>query len=332
MAAPELAPETEVPCTVCGGWDAEVLRTASDLEVELEALKEFHRRRLRRCTEEALQERATFTHDYATAIRVCKECGLLYRSPRPSSEDVRRAYEQERYDGQRLDLLHEAQFQSFQDCARALVSVLGRGARVLEVGSFVGGFLRAAAEAGLRATGLDPGEQTSAYATRRGLPVERTRLEDFARGEATGHWDAICIWNTFDQLPRPGPVLAAADRLLADSGSLWLRVPNGDRYRKWASRSHPAVVDPAFAALAWNNLIGFPYLHGYSTASLGRLTEQHGFRRVGVRGRTLCPLAGSDHAAWARVEEAVYKAAQGVRARVRPRAAPWLELQYRPAG
>ncbi len=262
----------------------------------------------------------------------CLECGLLYRSPRPRADDVRNAYEEERYAEERLEQLHRSQLTSFRGKARALVRRLGSGARVLEAGSFVGSFLRAAEEVGLAATGLDPSEQLAEMSLRRGLRVQRATLEEFALHSPRAHWDAICIWNTFDQLPHPAPVLRAASRLLVPGGALLLRVPHGEPYRRWALRSHERRSALTIPGLAWNNLLGFPYLNGYSVRSLDRLMSGYGFERREVAGDTLCTLADRDHAAWARTEEAAWKAAQRLRAWASPDTAPWLELRFTAPG
>jgi SAM-dependent methyltransferase len=238
------------------------------------------------------------------------------------------AYEKERYAEERLEQLHESQLASYRPKARALAELLRPGARVLEVGSYVGAFLRAAVEVGLEPLGLDPSAQMSQLSRRHGLRVERAMLEQLADDVPRMRWDAICVWNTFDQLPDPNRTLAAASRLLVHGGTLLLRVPNGSLYRDRALRSSGFRADLAFPALAWNNLIGFPYLHGYTLPSLDLLLRRHGFERRDVVGDTLCTLADEDYAAWARAEEALWKAAQRLRARLSPETSPWLDVRY----
>lgn len=198
------------------------------------------------------------------------------------------AYEEETYPEPRLEALLRAQLDSFRPKARALVQRLGVAARV------------------------------------RGLAVERATLETWARREPASRWDAICIWNTFDQLPDPGGVLTAARRLLDGPRELYVRVPNGGCYRAWARGERGA---PSFTALAWNNLATFPYLQGYSAASLDGLLERHGFRRAALRGDTLCRLADTDSTLRARLEEAAWKSAERALGRWDPEAAPWIEVR-----
>jgi SAM-dependent methyltransferase len=317
VSQPELVPEYEVACSACGSAAQRVLRSQDALAEELAELERFHARRFARRSRARMQERASFTHDYPTRVVECEICGLLYRSPRPRASAVLAAYEQERYAEERLEQLHESQFASLRP-----------GARVLEVGSYVGAFLRAAVEVGLEPVGLDPSAQMSQLSQRHGLRVERATLEELADDVPRMRWDAICVFNTFDQLPDPNLTLAAASRLLVHGGTLLLRVPNGSLYRQRAQRPSGFRADLAFPALAWNNLIGFPYLHGYTLTSLDLLLRRHGFERRDVVGDTLCTLADGDYAAWARVEEALWKSAQRLRARVSPESSPWLDVRY----
>jgi hypothetical protein len=45
--------------------------------------------------------------------------------------------------------------------------------------------------------------------------------------------------------------------------------------------------------LAWNNLLGFPYVYGYSLRTLDELVSRHGFMRIDVCPDTLITDRGS---------------------------------------
>jgi len=328
-SGPALAPEVDVACDACGDAAAEPVCSADELAAQLEAARRFHRLRLLRKSRAALEERASFTNDYATELLACHSCGLLYRSPRPSAESLLRAYQGERYAAERLPQMIASQRELFRPKARALAQKLGAGARVLEVGSFVGGFLSAARDAGLEAVGLDPSEQMIEVTRRSGLLVIRSTLEALAEKGELRPFDALAIWNTFDQLPRPRVTLAAALRLLRPGGTLLLRFPHGVCFRRWvASRPLP------LRALAWNNLLGFPYLHGYGLESLESLARDFGLSLVAASGDTLGPVADRAYAPWARLEERALKAAERRQFARDLARAPWLdvELVSSPAG
>ncbi|HYD49208.1 MAG TPA: class I SAM-dependent methyltransferase, partial [Terriglobales bacterium] len=201
---------------------------------------------------------------------------------------------------------------------------------VVEVGSFVGGFLAAARERGWNAIGVDPGEEVTAFCRERGLEVMRSSAADAPI--AAGTADCVAIWNTFDQLPNPRPTLAAVRRWLRPRGLLVLRVPNGACYRvlnRALRRASPRWRRPLLAAMAWNNLLAFPYLWGYSPTSLDSLLAANGFDRIHLQPDTLTRLADETTKRWAVWEERLCKASWRAMARWKADTAPWFDAIYR---
>lgn len=154
-----------------------------------------------------------------------------------------------------------------------------------------------------------------------------------------GSADAITIWNTFDQLANPHLVLSAARKLLRPGGILVVRVPNGECYRTLiTARQGWKKVSSRMcrSILAWNNLLGFPYLYGYTASTLDRLLAGYGMHRLRVYPDVLLPIAGAQHTTWARAEERMTKGLcrafshprQGGR-RARLRLSPWCDYYYR---
>jgi SAM-dependent methyltransferase len=336
--SPELEPNVVASaCPACGGRSFDVLSDAREFEAEQRRAERFHRIRSTRKGRAELAERASFTHDYATDLVSCTGCGLLLRSPRPRAADVERAYTEERYPAERLAEMLESQVDSFREKAPVLRSLGGTG-RIVEVGSFLGGFLEVARREGWDAVGVDPGKQVAERCRARGLRVVTSTFEDFLADADAGPHDCVAVWNTFDQLPDPRAALEGAARLLRPGGILALRVPHG-RYYRQARGQLPGPAWRRFAAerrLAWNNLLSFPYLYGYDVETLDRLVEPFGFARALVRGDVLCRIAGRSTAAWARLEERVVKARQraaiarqGEDARTAWTASPWLDVYYR---
>ena len=95
---------------------------------------------------------------------------------------------------------------------------------IVEVGSFVGGFLAAGRQLGWSMLGVDPGKQVTEFCRSRELPVYCGTLGDAQI--SSNSVDAVVIWNTFDQLPTPDTTLTAARRILRHEGLLVIRVPN----------------------------------------------------------------------------------------------------------
>jgi SAM-dependent methyltransferase len=328
----DLKPEVEALCVICGGHGREVVCSEAELRAQTEFLRDFHHRRLRpaaRRRDAALADRAEFTQDYVTDVVSCTGCGLVLRDQRPAAAAVERAYAADEYGAERLQALFEADLEASRAKLGSLRHYLPRRRApvVIEIGSFVGGFLAAAGEAGWTAIGVDPGREVTDFCRANGLSVHRSTADD-APIDA-GSADAVAIWNTFDQLPDPRPTLRAARTWLRPGGILVLRVPNGAAFR----RAMPMLRarrpgGPLWAALAWNNLLGFPYLYGYARRPLDRLLEGAGFVRHALQPDTLVRLANQDTQRWAALEERVLKGLWRGIARARPDIAPWFNAYY----
>jgi SAM-dependent methyltransferase len=329
----ELKPEVAAQCVVCAAGGRELVCSEAELREQIRYLRDFHRRRLRpareRRSDHPLADRAEFTQDYTTDVVACVGCGLVLRGTRPLAADVLEAYEADQYGAERLAAMFAAQLRSARVKARQLRRRLRSRRRpvVVEIGSFVGGFLAAAGELGWDAIGIDPGEEVGEFCRHKGLRVYQTAAQDAAIEPDAA--DCVAIWNTFDQLPDPRPTLRAARRWLRPGGVLVIRVPNGAAFRaamRW-QRALPFDA-PLLAAMAWNNLLGFPYLYGYSMRTLDRLLADFDFARRARQPDTLVQLADDDTVAWAVWEERLLKSLWRNAARLDRDIAPWFDAYY----
>jgi hypothetical protein len=200
-------------CIVCDG--SETIEVAGPLQIreEAERLWEFHMRRLSpRTPPERLVDRVAFSQTPPWRIVRCRECGLVYRNPVERREELRSTYVDAPVDRDTLDALHDAQTKTYHAQARRLAGLLERRGTGLEVGSYAGAFLAAAREQGWSFEGLDVNPAVNGYARSRGFVVHDGDLESFSAADRT--FDAVAIWNTFDQLPDPRAALRASLRLL----------------------------------------------------------------------------------------------------------------------
>ena len=336
-----------VPCTVCGSTGSEIVCPADDIKAQHDELRRFHESRLvstvqaRSVHETDLFGRVDFTQRYTTNVSRCLTCGLLFQNPRPTADVIADLYANDRYTDRYLLEEHQRQIPWAEEKLLTLAGWLWKFGRVrprvVEVGSFVGGFLSVARTCGWDILGVDPGRQVVDFCCSRGLPIIHGRLHEAE--VVPGSVDAITIWNTFDQLANPHLVLRTARTLLRPGGLLVIRVPNGECYRTLitARRRWRGASSRMFTAmLAWNNLLGFPYLYGYTGSTLDRLVAGYGMHRLGVYPDVLLPIAGPQHTTWARVEERVTKRLCRVfslrRKTGRPtplRLSPWCDHYYR---
>lgn len=317
------------PCPVCTSSDAEQIVSADDARVEMEELWEFHQRRLRPGTPpRALADRVTFSQDPPLRLAQCRQCSLVYRNPRERAEDLVDTYASEMPDDATLRTLHQNQREAYRGQVRRLERAHGRRGPGLEVGSYVGAFLAAARAAGWTFEGLDINAHAAAFACRMGFRVTVGELDD-----VTGRqFDAVAIWNTFEQLPDPRAAAIAARRLLNTGGTLAIRVPNGEAYTIFRRALRGPFASVARAVLVHNNLLGFPYRHGFTTSSLTRLLTDAGFGDIRFHGDTLVPIGDRWTRRWARFEEQVVKAllrGAVTSSRLGQRYSPWIEAYAR---
>lgn len=315
-------------CIVCGTADTTDVASGEDIRDEVEALWAFHMRRLRPDTPpEQLTDRVAFSQRPALRIVECRGCELLYRNPRERAHELEDIYGRAEVEPAVLDALYDTQLPSYAAQARRLTRVVGRAGRGLEVGSYSGAFLGAAAREGWSFEGLDIGEAAVAAIRRRG---HRVHVGDLAsRAEHAERYDAIAVWNTFEQLADPRADAAIAARLLAPGGTLVVRVPNGRFYASLRRQLRGPFAPVARMLLAHNNLLAFPYRHGFGTRSLGKLFASLDLDVVFVHGDALVPIADRFTRRWAAVEERALKSVLRTVVRADPSLAPWLEVYAR---
>ena len=199
----------------------------------------------------------------------CEECGTLARDPHLSTRGSLESYAQ--------DACHPEYEAAFDERMPELVRWVGPNARVLEVGSFVGGFLASARRRGWRAEGVDVG-----------------RLED--RCYPSRRFDAVFVWSCFDQLPQPWSSSTrsiGSSTTTAGCSSAFPTASSSSRFNAWRVGLLPAPSARACkGSLALAGLAGFPHQLGYTASSSEpdasrlriRLQSASGIRRRGRSG------------------------------------------------
>lgn len=317
-------------CPVCNSADSREIAGADDVRDEVETLWAFHTRRLRDDTPpERLTDRVAFSQAPPIRLVQCARCETVFRNPRERAFEVTDAYEDETPSLEALQSLHDTQRASYDAQVGRLTDVARHHGRGLEVGSYAGGFLSAARERGWQFEGLDINETANEFARAQGHRVTSGDLTSF---RTRTPFDAVAIWNCFDQLPDPRAAARAARGLLAPNGILAIRVPNGAFYAAVRRRLDGVAGPVARALLAHNNLLGFPYRHGFTVRSLSLLLEDTGFEIVRTHGDALVPIADEWTRGWAAAEERMVKTAMKALAALDSDGAPWFEVYARARG
>jgi SAM-dependent methyltransferase len=326
-----------VICPVCSGEIFSTLAPAAELEEECRLRERFINERLSRpASKPELKDLTDFFHQAKAEILECAACTLLYRQelePLPAP-----TYSEDEYDPSVMERLYPSYLGAFRAKEKPYRALLPRGARVLEVGSHYGAFLQTAQEWGWRAEGVDVGKDTARFARGKGFTVHEGEVAQC--GFPDGTFEAVFIWNCFEQIEDPKPLLAECRRILKPNGVLTVRTPNGLFYSMCKALLRRTDLQPGASAflmeaMGYNNLLGFPYLYGHSRATLERLIEPFGFRCVGLLNSELLTLPLPENPAWVdREEEIVSKEVRLIARSVLANAkgvlaGPWIEIWFR---
>lgn len=314
-------------CPVCGTTDCVEIANSDDIRMERERLWEFHDRRLRAgIPPEQLMDRVAFSQQPPLRLARCLKCCHIYRNPRERDESLDAAYEDNAPEESVLHALFDTQRDAYAGQAKRLREVAGRTGRGLEVGSYAGGFLAAARDAGWDFDGVDISSRATAFTARQGF---RAMCGEITGVTAVRPYDAVAIWNTFEQLYDSRAAVIAARNLLRDGGTFAVRVPNGNFYERWRRRLDGPMAPVAERLLAHNNLLTFPYRQGFTARSLETLLRDGGFQVVRVYGDTLVPISDRWTTMLGTADERIVKRIE--RLVERGWHAPWVEVYARAA-
>ena len=309
-------------CPICSFRTFDVLASRERIDEELRLRKEFFAARIDGHADAAeMKDRTDVVHATPAAIRRCRECGLLIR------DDDGRGFTNESYAPYVMERMLRSHIDAFRLKERVYRPLLTSGARVLEVGSYVGGFLHVATEWHWDAIGVDVGDDTSQFAAAHGYRTRHATLHECAFDHAS--FDGVFIWNCFEQLERPHDVVAEVRRITRDGGIVVIRTPSARFYSSGGQAPSP-VRTGAAPILHWighANLLAFPHRHGYTTSTLDRLMTQHRFEVVDHRGDMHIAPTHSRLTATAKREEDEMRTA--LAARNDANDWPWMECTYR---
>jgi SAM-dependent methyltransferase len=311
-------------CPVCGGVLKTPVASSGTIASEFRRQRDFVFERLSgNPSQEELKDLTDFMHASAAPLVRCAGCGLLSRVEVEGTAD----YEEDPNDPDVMKQVYPRYLQAFRNKESAYRKLLSARADVIELGPHLGAFLQAAEEWDWRPIGIDVGDDTTAFMRRNGLKVMQGTLQ--GSNLKNGAFDGVFIWNCFEQLAEPVETLMAVRRVLKPHGLLIIRVPNLLFYR---ALRHDR--DLSRKALAYNNLLGFPYLYGYSMSTLDRIMRRVGFEHVrGFNSELLttpfADLTSDVEREQKRVSQAVRSWSTRTTKQLVTLTGPWIEVVYR---
>lgn len=204
-------------------------------------------------------------------MRRCRQCGLMYLSPRPTPQSIA-FYYPENYtsyrppiEQERLALMRWMRRRKLQQRRRFIEQFSERReGKILDVGCATGLFLNEMAQTGWQGYGVEPIDSAAQFARAHfGLEVFQGMLADAPY--PPGSFDAITFWDVLEHTFSPTETLSQAAALLRPGGVVAISVPNWDSWeRRWFGR-HWQGYDPP------------RHLYVFTRPTLTELLEAAGF-------------------------------------------------------
>lgn len=206
-------------------------------------------------------------------LRRCRDCALVYLTPRLEDETLATLYGEDFYfpEESAFSAVADGVKALIQDARRHVVEKRSRGGRLLDVGSGDGAFVHHMATHGWDATGLDFSPAASELAARRGLRGRYLMGSLADHDLPQGSFDAVTMWQVLEHIGEPVATLRRAHALLRPGGLLVASVPN---------------IDGLSAALTrerWWGLDVPRHLVHYTPSTLGRVIAESGLDVIDVR-------------------------------------------------
>lgn len=195
-------------------------------------------------------DRPRFAHGTYTFLR-CGGCGLVHATPRPTPAELEQIYATSYFDDRGwLDPTSDDAY--MRRCWAEVAPRLGEPKRLLDVGCATGSFVKAAAEDGWDAVGLEYSEAAAQRARDAGLNVVTGSLQDDRFGAET--FDVITAWHVVEHLLDPVSDLLRMRTLAKPNATLVVETPNvrsigalirGDRWAQIRPPEHINFFDRA---------------------------------------------------------------------------------------
>lgn len=238
-----------IKCNLCCNPDYEVVleSNADWADVEADAFA---------CT-------SSYIAKHGRIVR-CTNCGLVYANPRPTQRRIEQLYRE--VEDKVYLAEEEARIATFRHSLTRL-RLHEQSGRLLDVGCYIGAFLRVARAGGFETAGVEPSEWASSFARGRGLDVHTGSLED-APFEP-GSFDVVTVWDVVEHYADPKSEMLKIRELLRPDGLLAISTMDVGSFPPRLMRG----------GWPWYMLM---HLYYFTPATLTRMLEDCGYVVVGV--------------------------------------------------
>lgn len=191
----------------------------------------------------------------------CADCGLAFTHPQPQSLA-------EQYDSAYFDLYRRRRPFRLKraDSRLAVIELMKRPGRLLDIGCSLGYFVEAAAARGWQAIGVEISPQASEEARAMGLDVRPGTLQQAVFPPE--FFDCITMWDVLEHVPDPVGHMLEVRRVLAPDGLVAIGTPD---------LGHPLRV---LKGTKWRHFKPAEHIFYFQRSSITLLFEKTGFRIV----------------------------------------------------
>lgn len=206
-------------------------------------------------------------------LEQCGQCGFIRADLRWSDEQIEALYSAKYFQGEEYaDYLVEktSHRRNFARRYREITQISGPLTSVFEVGCAYGFWLECMAAKGIRCAGIDVCEEAVAYASKE-LGQQATAGDFLELAIEPGQYEAFCMWDTIEHLPRPDLFVERIVSLLPAKG--WFFATTGDIGSRMARYRGPR----------WRMIHPPTHLQYFSGETLSRLLASRGLRVRAVR-------------------------------------------------
>lgn len=201
----------------------------------------------------------------------CRNCGLVYVSPRPAPETLPKLYEDyHQRDGKDELTWARLMGKNFAEVSELLNGIFPRKGSLLDIGCSYGHFIELMRDNGWRVCGIDPSAVTLSSAQKKGLPVVQTTIDDLSF--PSNSFDAVTAFYVIEHLTDPLSALKKIFSFLKPGGALILRVP------------HTTPIVRFLNVFGINNTLYDPpfHLYDFSPGTLTSLLRKANFSSIKI--------------------------------------------------
>ncbi len=195
----------------------------------------------------------------------CAACGHIFVDPLPGLEQQAEFYRRQYAQGQYRSYLdaRPLKLRTFERRLEAIVSVLPRPGKVLDVGCASGAFVEVARRHGIEAWGA---EAVAAAVEAAPDDVRRFLLvKDVERESVDGQYDLVTFFDVIEHMRDPRVFIESVHRMLLPGGAIALTCPDRGHYLR------------TLMGARWPHYQPFQHFHLFGRSDLRRFLEAAGF-------------------------------------------------------